>query len=176
MSRSTPIKFLAGTALIPLAAVTIAACGGGGAATAAPAPPRTASGAPATVGVAKTGLGNILVDSRGRTLYLFKADTGTRSTCAGDCAVDWPPLRANGKPTVGRGAKASQVRSTARSDGKPQVTYNGHPLYRYAGDRKPGETNGQGINAFGAPWFVLTPGGTQIAGRHSAVNRGSSGY
>jgi predicted lipoprotein with Yx(FWY)xxD motif len=176
MTRSTPITFLASAAVIPLTALAVAACGGGGAATAAPAPPKTTSGAPATVGVAKTGLGNILVDSQGRTLYLFKADKGTTSTCSGTCAVAWPPLRAHGRPTVGGRAKRSLIRSTARSDGKPQVTYNGHPLYLYVGDQKPGDTNGQGVKAFGARWFALTPGGIQISSRPSGGSGGVSGY
>jgi predicted lipoprotein with Yx(FWY)xxD motif len=172
MTRSKPIDFLAGAALIPLAAVTVAACGGGGTATTAPAAHRTVSKASATVGAATTGLGKILVDSKGRTLYLFKADKGTKSTCFGACAAAWPPLRANGKPTVGNGAKRSLVGSTARSDGRPQVTYNGHPLYLYAGDQKAGDANGQAINGFGAPWFVLTPGGTQISKKPSGGSAG----
>ena len=176
MTRSKPIKFLAGSALIPLAAVTFAACGGGGAASAAPAPPKTTSGAPATVGVAKSGLGNILVDSRGRTLYLFKADKGTKSACSGACAVAWPPLRAHGRPTVGSRAKRSLIGSTARSDGKPQVTYNGHPLYLYVDDQKPGDTHGQGVTAFGAKWFALSPGGTHISSRPSGGSGGVRGY
>jgi predicted lipoprotein with Yx(FWY)xxD motif len=175
MTRSKPIKFLAGAALIPLAASTLAACGDSGVATATPARPKTASGAPATVGVGKTRLGNILVDSQGRTLYLFKADKGTTSACFGACAVAWPPLRAHGRPTVGSGAKASLVGSTARSDGKPQVTYNGHPLYLYSGDQKPGDTNGQAVNAFGARWFALARGGTQISSGPSGGSGGVSG-
>jgi predicted lipoprotein with Yx(FWY)xxD motif len=176
MSRSAPIKFLTGAALIPLAALTVAACGSGGAATAAtPAPPKTTSGAPATIGMARTSLGNVLIDSRGRTVYLFKADKGTRSACSGACAAAWPPLRASGKPAVGRGVKPSLVGTTARSDGKPQVTYNGHPLYLYSGDQKPGDVNGQAINAFGAQWFVLTPGGTQISSQPSGGSGSGSG-
>ena len=176
MTRSTPIKFLASAAVIPLTALAVAGCGGGGAATAATAPPRTTSGTPATVGVAKTGLGNILVDSQGRTLYLFKADKGTTSACSGTCAVAWPPLRAHGRPTVGSRAKRSLIGSTARSDGKPQVTYNGHPLYLYVDDQKPGDTHGQGATAFGAKWFALTPGGTQISSRPSGGSGGVRGY
>ena len=101
------------------------------------APPTTASGRPATVDVANSGLGKILVDSQGRTLYLFKKDSGTKSACTGACASAWPPLRANGKPTVGGGANASMVGTTTRSDGKPQVTYNGHPLYLSRATRRP---------------------------------------
>ena len=58
-------------------------------------------------GVKNSGLGQILVDSKGDTLYLFKKDSGTTSECSGGCATDWPPLRASGKPTVGSGATAS---------------------------------------------------------------------
>ena len=91
-------------------------------------------------------------------------DTGPKSACSGECAVDWPPVRANGKPTVGDGANASVVGTTTRSDGAPQVTYNGHPLYLYEGDQKPGDTNGQGVAAFGATWYALTPAGNQVSG------------
>ncbi len=178
MTRSRPMTFLAGTALVPLAALAVAGCGGGSSgASASPKPPKTASGAPATVGVAKTGLGKILVDSQGRTLYLFKKDSGTKSECTGACASAWPPLRANGKATVGSGANASLVGSTTRSDGKPQVTYNGHPLYLYTGDSNPGDTNGQGVTAFGASWFALTAAGQQASGQSSSSGSGGGvGY
>jgi predicted lipoprotein with Yx(FWY)xxD motif len=124
MTRSRSITLLATAAVIPLTALALASCGGGGGgeATASPTPPKTASGRPATVGLATTGLGKILVDSKGRTIYLFKKDSGTRSACSGACASAWPPVRANGKPTVGPGAKASLVGITARSEGRPQVT------------------------------------------------------
>ena len=134
------------------------------------APPRTANGQSATVGVANENLGNILVDSQGRTLYLFRRDSGTKSTCTGTCAIDWPPPRATGKPTVGGGATASIVATSARSDGKPQITYNGHPLYLFSGDQKPGDTNGEGVNAFGGLWYALSSAGNQIVG--SAPNSG----
>jgi predicted lipoprotein with Yx(FWY)xxD motif len=175
MTRNRSITFLAGAAVIPLTALALAGCGGGNDATAATAPPKTANGRPATVGVANSDVGKILVDSQGRTLYLFKADAGTKSTCFGECANDWPPLRAAGKPAVGSGASASVVGTTARSDGKPQVTYKGHPLYLYEGDQKPGDTNGQGITAFGAAWYALTPAGNQVSGGTS-TSGGSSGY
>ena len=164
MTRSRPMTFLAGAAVIPLAALAVAGCGGGGGgASAATAPPKTTNGAPATVGVAKTGLGKILVDSRGHTLYLFKKDTRTKSACFGACAAAWPPLRASGKPTVGTGLSAAKVGTIKRSDGRPQVTYNHHPLYRYVADARAGQVNGQGVTAFGASWFVLSPAGNQIS-------------
>jgi predicted lipoprotein with Yx(FWY)xxD motif len=182
MSRSRPITLLAGAALMPLTALAVAACGGGGSATAAankpttaatPAPKSAAPHAP-TVRVAKTRLGKALVDSRGRTLYLFTKDSGTKSTCTGACATAWPPLRATGKPTVGGGAKASQVGTTTRSDGTQQVTYNGHPLYSFVKDTKSGETNGEGLTAFGGSWFALSQAGKRIASQPSKSGRGSS--
>jgi predicted lipoprotein with Yx(FWY)xxD motif len=123
-----------------------------------------------TISVANSRLGNILVDSKGRTIYLFAKDSGTRSACFGDCAVDWPPVRDSGTPTVGSSLSASKVGTIPRSDGKPQVTYNGHPLYLFQNDNKPGDTNGQGLNAFGAGWFVLSPAGQEIQGNGSSGN------
>jgi predicted lipoprotein with Yx(FWY)xxD motif len=176
MSRRRSLTFLVTGAVIPLTALALAGCGGGDNATASNPPPKTASGGPATVGVATTGLGEILVDSSGRTIYLFKRDSGTRSACGGDCARDWPPVRANGKPTVGPGANASLVGTTARPDERRQVTYNGQPLYLYAGDEKPGDTNGQGLTTFGALWWVLSPAGNQVTGQASSSGGGGSSY
>jgi predicted lipoprotein with Yx(FWY)xxD motif len=181
MSRARPITLLASAALMPLTALAVAACGGGGSATAATNKPPTAatpepkSAAPhaRTVRVAKTRLGRALVDSQGRTLYLFTKDSGTKSTCSGACATAWPPLRATGKPTVSGGAKASQVGTTTRSDGAPQVIYNGHPLYRFADDRKSGDTNGEGLTAFGGSWFAVSPTGKRIASPSSGGSSAS---
>jgi predicted lipoprotein with Yx(FWY)xxD motif len=175
--RSRPLPFLAGAAGMALIALAAVGCGGGGA-TAATAPSTTtATGQPATVGTAaEENLGTILVDSQGRTLYLFQQDEGTRSECSGPCASLWPPLRANGKPTVGGEANASMVGTTARSDGKPQVTYNGHPLYLYSGDQKPGDTNGQGLTDFGGAWYALSPAGNQITTQASRSGAGQSSY
>jgi predicted lipoprotein with Yx(FWY)xxD motif len=172
MTRTRSITFLAGAAVVLLAALALAGCGGGGASSQA-APPKTANGQPATVGVANdSNLGEILVNSQARTLYLFLKDSGTTSACTGACAAAWPPLRANGKPTLGSGANASLLGTATRSDGNPQVTYNGHPLYLYAGDQKPGDTNGQGLTQFGAGWFALSPAGNQVSGQGSGSGAG----
>jgi predicted lipoprotein with Yx(FWY)xxD motif len=173
MTRSGPITFLAGAAVIPLTALAVAACGGGGTATASP--PKTASGTSATVGVANSSLGPILVDATGRTLYLFKADVGTKSACTGACATAWPPLLATGRRTVGSGANASLVGTTRRSAGTQQVTYNGHPVYLFANDQKPGDTNGQGVTAFGASWFAVSPAGNQVSATPPSPVGGGSG-
>jgi predicted lipoprotein with Yx(FWY)xxD motif len=156
----TPITLLAGAAAVALIAPAVAAT--------APAKPTSAQ--TATVRVAKRDLGRVLVDSRGRTLYLFKKDSGTKSACFGACAAAWPPLRASGKPSVGNGLKASKVGTIKRSDGKRQVTYNGHPLYHFQGDKKAGDTNGQGLNAFGARWYVVSSAGRQV------TSSGGGGY
>src|SRR4051812_27406599 len=128
-TRFTPLAALAAVAL---AALAFAGCGGNdddGNATASSPPPKTTSGGSATVGVGSTSLGHFLVDSQGRTIYLFQKDTGTKSTCFGACATSWPPVRVSGKPTAGSGVNASMLGTTPRSDGKAQVTYNDHPLY-----------------------------------------------
>ena len=163
MARTRSITFLAGATALVVAALAVAGCGGSGGSNAnSPAPPKNANGQSATVAVANENVGKILVDSQGRTLYLFERDSGTKSACTGACAVEWPPLRATGKPSVGGGANASIVATSARSDGKSQVTYNGHPLYLFSADQKVGDTNGQGVNAFGGLWYVLSSSGDEI--------------
>jgi predicted lipoprotein with Yx(FWY)xxD motif len=114
------------------------------------------------VAVHKTRLGRILVDSKGITLYDFPPDKGKTSVCYGACAALWPPLFTHGKPIAGPGVRASLLGTTKRKDGKLEVTYNGHPLYYWVGDHKPGQTTGQGINQFGGPWWVLSPTGREI--------------
>jgi predicted lipoprotein with Yx(FWY)xxD motif len=175
MTRSRPITILAGAAAIPLVALSVAACGGGGSAATA-ATPKTSSGASATVDVSKSGLGTILVSSAGRTLYLFKADVGMQSACAGPCVAKWPPLVTTGKPSASSGLTASKLGTITRSDGTRQVTYDGHPLYLFVKDHKPGDVTGQGVVAFGAPWFAVSPSGNQISARaSSSATDGSSG-
>jgi predicted lipoprotein with Yx(FWY)xxD motif len=176
MNRTRSFSLI-GLAAAAVAALAVAGCGGGGGGNAsASAPqPKTSTGHAATVGVASTGLGNVLVDSQGRTLYLFAKDQGTTSACSGACAGAWPPLRVSGKPLAGGGAKAALLGTTKRSDGKPQVTYNGHPLYLYVGDQKAGDTSGQGITAFGGGWFALTASGSQVTATATGSG-GSTGY
>jgi predicted lipoprotein with Yx(FWY)xxD motif len=114
------------------------------------------------VAIAKTRLGRILVDSKGITLYDFVKDKGTTSACYGACAALWPPLITKGKPVAGPGVRASLLGTTKRKDGKLEVTYGGRPLYYFVSDKKPGQTTGQGINQFGAPWWVLSAAGKEI--------------
>ena len=110
-------------------------------------------------------IGTFLVNGHGRTLYLFQKDKTKRSTCSGACATDWPPLLSSGKARASGSVRKALLCTAKRSDGTTQVTYKGHPLYTYAGDQKAGDTNGQGVSAYGARWYAVTPSGTR-AGSH----------
>ena len=114
---------------------------------------------------ASTSLGRILVNSRGHTLYLFAKDTNGKSHCTGMCATFWPPLIASGKPRAVSGVKASLLGTTRRADGRRQVTYNHHPLYTFVKDKRKGQTNGEGLNAFGAKWYAVSPAGAKVVRR-----------
>jgi predicted lipoprotein with Yx(FWY)xxD motif len=156
-------KPIARAALLAALTVALAACGGNddeGSGTAAPAAPETtaaqeASGA--TVAVASSSLGQILVDAEGRTLYAFTKDKGDQSACSGECATNWPAL--TGPATAGTGAQAALLSTSTQANGTSQVTYDGRPLYHFAGDAKPGDTNGQAV---GNVWFVLTANGELV--------------
>jgi predicted lipoprotein with Yx(FWY)xxD motif len=148
---------------------TSSSSSGGTASTASTAVPATGAagaGATTTDGVVNTGnsdLGTILVDSNGRTLYLFEADKGGKSACYGQCAQVWPPFIAKGKVTAGPGADASKLGTTKRNDGTLEVTYNGLPLYYYVSDSKPGDTTGNDVTQFGAQWYAVTPAGVKAS-------------
>jgi predicted lipoprotein with Yx(FWY)xxD motif len=155
----------------PLAAVLIAAgCGSSTSGSAYSAGPygsaAMASARSATtatrVGVASSQFGRIVVDGKGRALYLFEKDKNRRSACYGQCATYWPPLLTNGKPVARPGVKQSLLGTTRRATGSQQVTYAGHPLYRFALDRKPGQTKGEGLQDFGGGWDVVSPAGKKI--------------
>ena len=127
------------------------------------APKTEAAGNTATVvSTAKTSLGRILVNSRGRTLYLFLKDRNGKSACNGMCAKFWPPLIARGKVKAAADAKTSLIGRTRRADGRMQVTYNRHPVYTFVKDTKKGQTNGEGLLAFGAHWYAVSPAGKAV--------------
>jgi predicted lipoprotein with Yx(FWY)xxD motif len=132
----------------------------------------------ALVALGKTGLGKVLVDARGRTLYLFDKDRHGRSACSGACARYWPPLVSSAKPRAGKGVRASLLGVTKRADGKRQVTYAGHPLYTYIGDGHAGQTTGEGLTDFGATWDALAASGHAIesTGSGSDTSGGYGGY
>ena len=169
MIRNRSRTLLASVAALPLVALAVAGCGG---ASSSVSPPTTKDGRAATIGAVNEGLGKILVNSQGRTLYLFQKDSGTTSECTGACAANWPPLRAKGSPAIGSGANAALLASTMRSDGSRQITYNNHPLYTFVKDTKAGDTNGEGLTAFGGTWYAISPAGNQVVGQPA----GTGGY
>ncbi len=174
MTRSRTTHAMALLALA--AALAIAGCGssddssggvyggkGGAGTEAEPAksPPGAESGAAVLTVATAPGVGAVLVNSDGFTVYDFHKDKGTVSACYGACAGVWPPVITEGTPQVGEGASASKLGTTRRKDGSVQVTYAGHPLYTYAADRKPGEANGHDIDSYGAEWYALQGDGEE---------------
>jgi predicted lipoprotein with Yx(FWY)xxD motif len=163
-------------ALAVTGALVLAACGGSstssssgssstpsyGAAKPATSNPSSSSGAASVLSTKTSSLGTFLVDAKGRALYLWDADHGSKSTCSGACAQAWPPLTTTATPKASGAVKASLLGTTKRADGSREVTYAGHPLYYFAGDTAPGQTTGQGSDGFGAPWWVVTPAGKAI--------------
>ncbi len=151
-------------------------------ASSAAAPSSAASGA--TLSVAD----GHLVDSTGRTVYLWVADTGTASTCSGSCATAWPPVPSSGAPTAGTGVTAAQITTISRSDGSQQLAYHGHPLYYFIQDKAAGDALGQGSSAFGAKWWEVDGSGGAIttvsapstapnsAAKSSSSDNGGYGY
>lgn len=115
-----------------------------------------------TISVGHSSLGSVLVDGQGRTLYLFEADKNGSSACSGSCAQAWPPLTSSGTPQAAGGAATNELGTIKRQGGQTQVTYHGFPLYYFMGDHKSGDTAGQGLDQFGARWYVLSPAGTVI--------------
>jgi predicted lipoprotein with Yx(FWY)xxD motif len=163
-------------ALAVAGALALAACGGSSTssssgAAAAPgygggtAGASTGSTAASVVSTKTSSLGTFLVDGQGRTLYLWDADHGPRSTCTAACAQAWPPLTTTGAPKASGAVKSSLLGTATRADGSREVTYAGHPLYTYAGDTRPGQTTGEGSDSFGAPWWTVTTAGRALQGQ-----------
>ena len=148
-------------------AIVLAGCGGS----------KSGSGS-ADVKLASSKLGKIVVDRNGRTLYLFAADKNGKSTCSGACATTWPPVTA-ASASGGDGLDDGALGTTTRADGTQQITYHGHPLYYYAGDGKtPGSMKGEGLDTFGAEWYVVDSSGKAVepASHGEMGGGGSTGY
>jgi predicted lipoprotein with Yx(FWY)xxD motif len=125
-----------------------------------------------TVRVGSTGLGSVLVNSKGRTLYLWAHDKTSKSTCSGQCAKFWPPVITHGTPRAQGAVRASLLGTTRRSDGRLQVTYKGHPLYTFLMDKKAGDAKGEGLTGFGGRWDPVSTAGRAVSAEHS----GNDGY
>jgi predicted lipoprotein with Yx(FWY)xxD motif len=147
----------------------LAACGGssgaGGSSTSARAATTTTTAAKPTgppIKVRDSDYGKILVDGRGRALYLFTADKGGGSKCYGDCATAWPPYLVKSRPVGRKGGHTELTGTTKRSDGKLQATYAGRPLYYYVGDREPGQVLCQDVEEFGGHWYIVRSSGKPV--------------
>jgi predicted lipoprotein with Yx(FWY)xxD motif len=163
--------------LAVLGALTIAGCGSSGnSSSEATSGSSTGSGKPVgstpsgggggavLTGAEVSGLGTVLVDSEGLTVYEFAKDQGTTSSCYGACEEAWPPVTSKGMPSAGEGAMSSQLGTAKRKDGTLQVTYAGHPLYTFVEDKSPGEANGNESEAFGGKWSAIEESGSAVKG------------
>lgn len=162
-------------------ALIASGCGGGSSGNSTSnAGASSASGGDTVSGSEVSGLGTVLVDSEGLTVYEFAKDEGTTSSCYGACAESWPPVITTGKSSAGEGAMSSQLGTAKRKDGGMQVTYAGHPLYTFVGDSAPGEANGNESTAFGGKWSAMDEAGEAVAGTSTEgseeeTSEGSSG-
>ena len=180
-------KLVAGVGGALGAAVVVAACSSAastGSSAAAPASPAGASSPPSAgasssggtvITTAKSSAGTVLTSGSGKAVYLWAKDTGDMSNCTGACAGAWPPVTTTGTATAAGGAKASDIGTITRSDGTRQVTYDGHPLYYFAGDSGPGTATGQGSDCFGAPWWLVAPTGSDVTASVSTFTASASG-
>jgi predicted lipoprotein with Yx(FWY)xxD motif len=146
-------------------------------------PTKTSSSAAAgsAISVKQTSLGPTVVDANGRTLYLFQGDRRNVSTVSAAAQAVWPPFTATTKPQALDGVAGGRIGTIPHSGGTAQVTYNGHPLYYYVGDTSPGQVRGEGLNQFGAPWYVLGAHGGAVTSAprppaRPASTGGSAGY
>jgi len=175
MSR-TRFPLVAAVSVIVAAAVAVIVATSGASTT----KPQSTVAAASAISVRQTSLGHTLVDANGRTLYLFKGDRPNVSTLSAAGQAIWPPFTATTTPRALSGTVAGRIGTVAHAGGAAQVTYNGHPLYYYVGDHSPGQTSGQGLNQFGALWYVLEPTGNAVtspaASSPAAASGSSSSY
>jgi predicted lipoprotein with Yx(FWY)xxD motif len=163
--------WLASAAVIA-AALGVAACGSSSSSSSSPAsaPPSAAAGSASSASALKITTidgTTVLTNAQGFTLYMFAPDTVTASKCIGSCAQIWPPV--TGPATAAHGITGT-LGTINRVNGATQATYNGHPLYTYAGDTQPGQDKGNGIKGV---WHVVTPGTAAAA---SSPGTGGNGY
>jgi len=171
-------------------AILVAACSSGGSSSSStsPAAGASASSSPAAASSGSAGSSGateittasasgttFLTDGSGRAVYLWVKDTGDASQCSGACAGAWPPVTASGSVSAGGSVTSSDLSTITRSDGTKQVTYDGHPLYYFAGDSSAGQANGQGSDSFGAKWWLVSPAGADVTATVTSFTAGSSG-
>lgn len=146
------------------------------AAASSPAPSPTAQAVlvgSVTIKTMSTSKGTVLANAAGMTLYLFAKDTPTSSACLAACKATWPPVILSASPAPGSLPKG--YGAIRRPNGQIQLTFDGHPLYTFAGDRSPGQITGNGINANGGLWWAITPAGTELGSPSSSSSGGTTG-
>lgn len=161
---NTRARWAAAGGLLGAATLLLSAC----ASSSSPAPTPAGSGAATSAGgsgvvrLGTTTVGRVLVDPNGKTLYVFAKDTKGHSVCTGQCAAYWPPVPSKDAPKSTSGAMTAKFGSVKRADGSTQLTVNGYPVYTYAGDSKPGQATGQGLNLSGGLWWVVSGNGSWV--------------
>jgi predicted lipoprotein with Yx(FWY)xxD motif len=176
MKKLSPLRRPRGFAAIGMVAVAllVAACGSAAksASTAAGANASDVSSSSLTIGTAHGSAGTYLVGAGNRAIYLWVADSKNMSHCSGACASIWPPVTTHATPHAGAGVHASALGTITGSSGAKQVTYDGHPLYYYAGDNHAGSTTGQGSDSFGAKWWLVSSSGNAITAHNAPAGAG----
>jgi len=181
-TRCTGLAALGGASLLLLAACGggTSSYGGGGSTYGGGSSPSQAAHTVGKITVAKTPAGRVLVDPRGRTLYVFAPDSRGHSTCTGSCATYWPPAPGADAKHGATAAVTATLGSIKRADGSSQLTANGYPVYTYVGDHARGQANGQGTNLSGGRWWVVSPSGARVTKTPSpsagTSSGGSGGY
>ena len=172
-ARSRRLRMLLVLSAAAVAAAVVAACGSSG----TPAGTSASSGSSAHVAAAaglktaKVGGVTVLTNAKGFTLYTFAPDTSTTSKCNGTCATNWPPV----KPGTVSGV-TGPFATIKRSDGSTQLTFHGHPLYTFIGDKSPGQAKGNGVNAFGGLWHEAPASGSAVPAGNTSSGSGGGGY
>ncbi len=183
-----PTRRLLGGSLILGAALTVAACGGSSATQGSGSGPSsgtastgTSSSSAGTISLKSVpGVGSVLVNGQGKTLYLLTSEKGDKITCTDStgCTKLWPEVTLPSGTTAakaGSGVSSSLLGTVKDASGNMEVTYNGWPLYTYAGDPGPGVDHGQGITSFGGTWYVLNASGSAVTGQGQSSSSPSSG-
>jgi len=166
--------YAVGLAVIALGAVALAACGSSGTNTNTPGSGPTTGAAGQTLVVKQApGGASYVTDAKGDSFYTLSADPSGQSTCSGQCATFWPP--APGSLKAGSGVTGT-VSTLNRSDGGTQVVLNGHPLYTFKNDTAPGQTNGEGVTAFGGTWYLIDPSGNPVKSLSGSSSGGGGRY
>jgi len=178
LTRLNPLRMLLALLAVAAAAAVLAACSSSGPSSSSGGSSSSSGGSPAAAAAgglktATIGGATVLTSASGFTLYSFAPDTSTTSNCNGTCAQNWPPVTG---PATASGVTGT-FGTIKRSDGSTQATFDGHPLYTFAGDTAPGQNKGNGLNVNGGLWNEITTSGTAPAGGSSSGSGGGgSGY